>query len=105
MTGDFSTGLFGVSAASRPVIPGRIRAMSSPSPRRRGRPPKHGGAATMPSFATEPPVRQRIEELAAAEDMSLADIMTRLLAEGLGLPVPPYCQRRNQQELPLNKAS
>lgn len=60
----------------------------------------------MPSFSTEEEVRQRVVELAAAEGVSLADMMTRLLSERLGLPVPPYCQPRNQQEeLPFDKAS
>lgn len=77
-----------------------------PSSRRgAGRPPRHTSARKATTVVLPLELRAALEDIAQAEGLSRGDIMTRLLAEGLGQPVPPYCRPRNQQELPLDKAS
>lgn len=79
--------------------------MPPSSPRRAGRPPKHTTARIATKAVLPVDMRAAIEDIARAEGLAVSDVMTRLLAEGLGLPVPPYCQRPNRQELPFAKAS
>lgn len=47
----------------------------------------------------------RVKEQAQLDGLALTNTVTRLLAEALEVTVPGYCQPRNQQELPLDKAS
>jgi hypothetical protein len=45
-------------------------------------------------------------EIADREGVPATDVITRLCAEALGLPVPAYCQpKQDQEKLPLANAS
>lgn len=77
-----------------------------PRKTRRGRPSKGPRVGTFVALPVE--VRQAAEAIAVAESLPLGDVITRLVAEGLKLDVPAYCYprpSRDQQELPLTKAS
>ena len=53
-------------------------------------------------------VRARAEEIAERDGQALGNVISRLLAEAMNLPVPAYCLPKRsemQEELPLNKAS
>lgn len=72
---------------------------------RRGRKPKGHRIGTFVALPVE--LRHAAEEVARIEELPLGDVITRIVAEGLGLPAPAYCypETSDQQELPLNNAS
>lgn len=78
---------------------------SSPPRARRGRKPKGVRVGTFVSLPIE--LRRASEEIAQREGLPLGDVITRIVAEGLGIPAPAYCypERTAQEELPLNRAS
>lgn len=79
---------------------------TSPAPKaRRGRPPKGERVGTFVALPVE--LRKAAEAIAEREGLPLGDVVTRIVAEGLGIPAPAYCYpaTQQQQELPLTKAS
>ncbi len=78
---------------------------SSPPRARRGRKPKGERVGTFVALPVE--LRRAAEAIAEREQLPLGDVITRIVAEGLGLPAPAYCYpaATTQQELPLNRAS
>jgi hypothetical protein len=50
-------------------------------------------------------LRRAAEAIAQREQLPLGDVITRIVAEGLGIPAPAYCYPIDQQELPLTQAS
>jgi hypothetical protein len=51
-------------------------------------------------------LRAALDQRAEAEGRPLGDLITEVLAEGMGFPVPDYCRPRERDpELPLDKAS
>ncbi len=79
-----------------------------PPPRPRGkRGPKPKGNRVNTSMALEVEVRQHAQALADRDGLALCDVINRLCAEALGLPVPSYClpKTTNQEALPLAEAS
>lgn len=81
-------------------------AMQEPLPKprsRRGRKPKGERVGTFVSLPVE--LRRAAEAIAQHEQLPLGDVITRIVAEGLGIPAPAYCYPNNQQELPLTQAS
>lgn len=72
---------------------------------RRGRKPKGVRVGTFVSLPVE--LRRAAEEIARREQLPLGDVITRIVAEGLGIPAPAYCYptATQQSELPLTKAS
>lgn len=78
----------------------------TPAPRRRrGRPPKGERVGTFVALPVD--LRRAAEAIAVDEQMPLGDVITRIVAEGLGIPAPAYCYptQSAQEELPLTKAS
>ena len=82
-----------MDAAARP------RAKKGPKPKD---PTRVQTTVTLPAN-----VRAGAEALARRDGLSMTNIIERLLAEGLGLPVPAYClpKTTTQTELPLRRAS
>lgn len=79
---------------------------TSPAPKsRRGRKPKGERVGTFVALPVE--LRKAAEAIAEREGLPLGDVITRIVAEGLDMPAPAYCYpaTRQQQELPLTKAS
>jgi hypothetical protein len=72
---------------------------------RRGRKPKGVRVGTFIALPID--LRQAAEEIARREQMPLGDVITRIVAEGLGIPAPAYCYPAptQQSELPLTQAS
>ncbi len=52
-------------------------------------------------------LRAEAEEVARRDGLALTWVITRMVAESLGRPIPEHCYPKatTQQELPLNKAS
>jgi hypothetical protein len=51
---------------------------------------------------------EAIDEIAKRDGIWITDVVTRMVAESLGLPAPAYCHpkpKSAQEELPLNRAS
>lgn len=73
---------------------------------KKGPKPKDPGRVQM-SVLLPAEIRARVEELAERDGQALGNVIARLLAESLELPVPAYClpKNRQQQELPLKEAS
>lgn len=77
---------------------------TSPAPKsRRGRKPKGNRVGTFVALPVE--LRRAAEEIAQREQLPLGDVITRIVAEGLGIPAPAYCYPSitQQQELPLTQ--
>ena len=72
---------------------------------RKGRVPKGDRVGTLVRLPTE--LREQAQAIATQERLPLGDVITRMVAEALGLTAPAYCypKVRAQEELPLNKAS
>lgn len=72
---------------------------------RRGRKPKGNRVGTFVALPIE--LRRAAEDIAKREGLPLGDVITRLVAERLDIPAPPYCYAttQHQEELPLTKAS
>lgn len=52
--------------------------------------------------------RAAAEAIAKRDGIDVNDVVTRIVGEHLGLPIPDYCRPKtapDQQELPLTKAS
>jgi hypothetical protein len=78
------------------------------TPRPRGkRGPKPKGNRVSTTVALDVDVRAHAQAIAERDGLALCDVIGRLCAEALGLPVPPYClpKTTNQEELPLAEAS
>jgi hypothetical protein len=75
------------------------------APRKRGRPSKGDRVGTHVALPAE--LRADIEAMAEHDGLPMGAVITRLVAGALGKPAPDYCMPRSkdQQELPLNKAS
>ena len=56
-------------------------------------------------MSLEAEVYQGVIEIADREGVPITDVITRLCAEALGLPVPAYCLPKDQEKLPLADAS
>src|SRR4051794_26988031 len=105
--------LYGIGRRVTPrqhTITGTKSAMQEPLPQqparsRRGRKPKGVRVGTFVSLPVE--LRRAAEEIARREQLPLGDVITRIVAEGLGIPAPAYCYpaTAQQTELPLTKAS
>jgi len=90
------------------VITGITLDVDSRGVRRRtgGRPSK--GDRVFTAVRLPRPYRALLEEMADRDGIDVNDVVTRLVGEGLGQPLPDYCQPKvasEQEELPLNKAS
>lgn len=51
---------------------------------------------------------EAVEEIAKRDGIWITDVVTRMVAESLGLPAPDYCHpktKHQQEELPLIRAS
>lgn len=72
---------------------------------RKGRVPKGHRVGTLVRLPAE--LREHAQAIATRECLPLGDVITRMVAEALGLTAPAYCYPKDQaqQELPLNKAS
>jgi hypothetical protein len=72
---------------------------------RKGRVPKGDRVGTLVRLPTE--LREHAQAIATQERLPLGDVITRMVAEALGLMAPAYCYPKDQvqEELPLNKAS
>lgn len=77
--------------------------LPTPSRSRRGRKPKGERVGTFVSLPVD--LRRAAEAIAQHEQLPLGDVITRIVAEGLGIPAPAYCYPNDQQELPLTQAS
>jgi hypothetical protein len=74
--------------------------------RKPGRPAKGDRVFTGVRLPRE--YRVAAEELARRDGLDVTDVVTRMVGESLGLPIPDYCLPKTtsqQEELPLNKAS
>lgn len=69
--------------------------------------PKPKGNRVRMSAALPAEVMEEMLAIAERDRQTLTDVLGRLLAERLGLPVPAYClpKRTDQTELPMTKAS
>jgi hypothetical protein len=69
--------------------------------------PKPKGDRVRMSAALPAEVMKELLTIAERDGQTLTDVLGRLLAERLGLPVPVYCLPKgaDQTELPLTKAS
>ncbi len=76
-----------------------------PAARRRGRRRKGNRVQTTVSLEAE--IHQRALEIAERDNVPLTDVVSRLCAEALGVPVPEYClpKIKNQEKLPLADVS
>lgn len=83
--------------------------MEQARPVRRKPGPKPKGARTPTMIYLPDEFRAEAQEIARRDGLPLTSVITRMVAEALGRPVPPYCQPRQQveaqEELPLTKAS
>ncbi|MGM0724151.1 MAG: hypothetical protein ACQEXM_27335 [Actinomycetota bacterium] len=79
-----------------------IRPRKKPGPK-----PKGPRTATPVYLPNE--LRAEAQEIARRDGLPLTSVITRMVAEALGRPVPSYCYPRQQieaqEELPLTKAS
>jgi len=71
--------------------------------------PKPKGARTATLVYLPDEFRAEAQEIARRDGLPLTSVITRMVAEALGRPVPSYCQPRQQIEvqeaLPLPKVS
>lgn len=72
---------------------------------RKGRVPKGDRVGTLVRLPAE--LREQAQAIASQEHLPLGDVITRMVAEALGMTAPAYCypKHQEQEELPLNKAS
>ena len=74
--------------------------------RKPGRPAKGDRVFTAVRLPRE--YRMAAEAIARRDGVDVTDVVTRMVGESLGLPIPDYCLPKTtsqQEELPLNKAS
>jgi predicted DNA-binding ribbon-helix-helix protein len=61
------------------------------------------------TVSLEAEIYQGVVDIADRDSIPITDVITKLCAEALGLPVPAYCvpkgQAENQEKLPLADAS
>jgi hypothetical protein len=72
---------------------------------RKGRAHKGDRVGTLVRLPTE--LREHAQAIATQEHLPLGDVITRMVAEALGLTAPAYCYPKDQtqEELPLTRAS
>lgn len=75
-------------------------------PRRRGH-RRRKGNRVQTTVSLEAVIHEQVLALAERDGQPLTDVISRLCAEALGLPVPSYCAPvpKSQEELPLADAS
>lgn len=83
----------------------RMKRPAAPGAKKLGRPSLGDRVGTHVALPVD--LRAEIEAIAARDEVTIGAVITRLLADSLGHPVPAYCMPRpkGQEELPLNKAS
>lgn len=101
----FSGIAIGVSSNHPRPTCGKIRNMQETSRGRPGRKPKLAEGRVYTAAKIPLHYREVLDRQAEEEGIPLGDVITRLLGERLGLPVPAYCRPRNQEALPLDQAS
>jgi hypothetical protein len=81
--------------------------MEDQKPARRGRGGRRRkGNRVQTTVSLEAEIYQGVIELADRDGIPITDVISKLCAEALGLPVPAYCLlKQDQEELPLANAS
>jgi hypothetical protein len=75
-------------------------------PARRGRGGRRRkGNRVQTTVSLEAEIYQGVVELADRDQVPITDVISKLCAEALGLPVPAYCLPKDQGKLPLADAS
>ena len=77
------------------------------SPRKGGR--KHLGERRPTMVRLREDLWNEVQEIAQREELPVSAVITRMVAESLGRPVPDYCRPKasgsTQEELPVPQAS
>ena len=80
--------------------------MDDQKPARRGRGGRRRkGNRVQTTVSLEAEIYQGVIELADRDGIPITDVISKLCAEALGLPVPAYCLPKDQEKLPLADAS
>ena len=82
--------------------------MDDQKPARRGRGGRRRkGNRVQTTVSLEAEIYQGVVEIADRDSIPITDVITKLCAEALGLPVPAYCVPKvpDQEKLPLADAS
>lgn len=81
--------------------------MDDQKPARRGRGGRRRkGNRVQTTVSLEAEIYQGVIELADRDGIPITDVISKLCAEALGLPVPTYClPKQDQEKLPLANAS
>lgn len=81
--------------------------MDDQKPARRGRGGRRRkGNRLQTTVSLEAEIYQRVIEIVDRDGIPATDVINKLCAEALGLPVPAYClPKQDQEKLPLADAS